>query len=282
MTALMPHPHWSSQQYAVDLPHNKGNVPQNLRGSASAPTLKKASSRIKVPRIVQQGGVGRYATEYIGNGKMRWAPVAPLVECPPEMHADNRPSKTRSIDVEAIAAAAADRAVRDLGYCRDLPRKEKPLSLLNDIVPAQWKAYGTPMVPDLPTEGLPRPVNLQNCMEDARAEAAAPKIPWERSQSRCAIKTWPEIRVLHLQPNGDRLVVKRWTKGFTLMKGHSAGNLRSSELKPLSYEDPGERSPGSPSRPAVQVPPPSPFSPSGSVTPVSPYMHFPPSFRDGV
>lgn len=199
------------------LPHNG---PAKLRGSASEPSLHKTSSRHRIPSIVLKGGVGRYATESLGPGKFRWSIVeAPKEPIPKGMHAENRPSKVAlgQMHSDGIDPArdALEKSYQNLGYRPGQPRREKMRSILGEIIPAEWKAYGTPMVPDLPVvEG-----RQKVALEVGKDPDDTPTDELFHQGKNCRIQTLPDLRVLSFRPGGERLVLRRWQSGYCLMPG---------------------------------------------------------------
>merc|ERR1719345_295349 len=104
----MPHHHWGKPEFDIQLPHTRvsGNGASNgLRGSSSAPTIHKTSSRIKVPLIVQKGGVGNFHCESHGHGRYSWNIAKAKEDLPREMHADNRPSRVQHVCAEPYDVA---------------------------------------------------------------------------------------------------------------------------------------------------------------------------------
>jgi len=273
----MPHPLWGSPEYDIHLPHNSGALPK-LRGSASEPTLKK-SCRCPVPKIVQNGGVGRYRCESLGPGRFRWAPVEARVEVPKnpnysmasnprELHADNRPSRqSHPSNTEAVdpATAAMDGVARSLGYCPGGLRRQKQASRLGDMIPASWRAYGENTTPDLQTDGIPMIVCKSSIMEIARS-STDPNHPHfkhddpSKPPKRCKITTFPEMRVLTFKPRGERLLVKRWQPGYCLMTPSQLKQPVKAELKsPFKTRPPDDgadcQDPSTPTRVGQNVQP---------------------------
>lgn len=131
-----------------------------------------------------------WAAEYVG-GKQRWRyyKVEAEAQAPPK-------SKRR------LAKSQSDTAVGDykhLGYNPGQPRRPPPESLLSSMVPAQWRAYGSPMPDIRPQEAMGSQVSAPRCQG--------------LQSSPVEITTLKDVRVLKLNPEGDRLLVKRWARG---------------------------------------------------------------------
>jgi len=157
-----------------------------------------------------------------------------------EMHADSRPSKTRydRIDPQPVALQGV---LKQLGYCPGMARRDKPRSKLEDMIPAEWKAYGAPLKPDLPQEDLPRVVSrvasIGESMQQLQKSDSEPAMHEDASKcKKCKITTLPDIRVLKFQ-GGERLLVKRWQTGYALMRPRSVVKLHEDRGRPFPFLD---------------------------------------------
>merc|ERR1719321_2129100 len=72
------------------------------------------------------------------------------------------------------------------------------------------------MVPNLPPkeEWMPEKITIENCMKELRRKSEMPK----DESKKCTLRTLPELRVLEFQPGGERLIVKRWQRGYALTR----------------------------------------------------------------
>mmetsp|Transcript_4082 Transcript_4082/g.6597 ORF Transcript_4082/g.6597 Transcript_4082/m.6597 type:complete len:231 (-) Transcript_4082:111-803(-) len=153
--------------------------------------------------------------ESVGNGRWRWVPPSEVSSEP--NYASTRPSRTHS-EVSLRASSDFDEAAKHLGYKPNQIRRQKPNSQLDNMIPADWKAFVTPMPP-----------------KQQQPKSDDKDLPEETCTERCRITTSKDIRVLTFKPGGERLIVRRWRAGHNMSKQRQR-HRHSSDYRTVPFQ----------------------------------------------
>lgn len=99
-----------------------------------------------------------------------------------------------------------DEVLKKFGYVPGMPRSKSQESRLSEFLPSSWRAFSGEF------KAVPKP----KINESSAAPSHICSVePGERASSPSVeIQTLKDIRIVKFNPDGDRLIVKRWQAGF--------------------------------------------------------------------